>query len=227
VALRIFVLTLVVAGNAGARTQFHEVERIPTRQKIVALTFDGGDNAGGARRILATLKRRRVPATFFVTGRWVRRYPRLARAVGAYAVGNHTYDHADLTRLSSAAVRAEIRRGAYWVRVKTGREPRPLFRFPYGARDARTMTIVNGLGYASVRWSLDTWGWMGPSGGQSTRTVLERVATRLRPGDVVLMHLGFARDGSLLDAQALPAVIRLIQRRGYRLVSLGPYVRAP
>ena len=217
-----------VPGSARAHGAYYELERIATARRIVALTFDGGDNAGGAPAILAALRRGRVPATFFLTGRWARRYPRLVRAIAArYPVGNHTYDHAALTPLSDAAVTREVVDGARWLRAETGHDPRPLFRFPYGDRDARTVAIVNRLGYVSVRWSLDTWGWMGPSEGQSIATVLRRVTSQLRPGAVILMHLGVARDGSLLDARALPAVIRAIERRGYKLVALTKYVHAP
>jgi peptidoglycan/xylan/chitin deacetylase (PgdA/CDA1 family) len=86
---------------------------------------------------------------------------------------------------------------------------------------------VNALGYTSVRWSVDTWGWMGPTGGQSVGTVVRRFEQRLRPGAIVLMHLGAGRDGSLLDAHALKQVITVAKRRGYRFVMLDRWVRPP
>jgi peptidoglycan/xylan/chitin deacetylase (PgdA/CDA1 family) len=203
-----------------------ELERLPTHQKVVALTFDGGSDAGGAAAIVRTLERKHATATFFLTGMWARRYPKLARRIGArFPVGDHTYDHADLTRMSSADVRRDILRGTYWLRAIARRNPRPLFRFPYGARDSRTLAIVRRLGYVSVRWSLDTWGWMGTTEGQSVASVVARVASRLRRGDVILLHLGAGRDGSMLDARALPRVIDLIRHRGYRFVGLGRYLR--
>jgi len=228
VALRVTAATAVLFLLGAAAASGGEIERLPTRKKLVALTFDGGDNAGGAPLILRTLARKHATATFFVTGRWVLRYPRLARAIGRrYPVGNHTWDHADVTRLSSTDVRKEILRGGFWVRAGTHHNPRPLFRFPYGASDARTIAIVHSLGYASVRWSLDTWGWMGPSAGQSTATVERRFAQGLEPGAIVLIKLGLARDGSLLYARSLPAVIDIARRRGYRFVTLDHWVHAP
>ena len=224
-ALRVLAVAALVAVAPAAATQPSELERLPTGAKVVALTFDGGADAGGAWRIVATLRRTHVPATFFVSGQWARRYPRLTRMIARrYELGNHTYDHVALTHLSSPAVRSELKRGAYWIRKIAHVNPWPLFRFPYGDRDARTLAIVHSLGYVSVRWSLDTWGWMGTAGGQSTSTVLERVKSHLRRGDIVLMHLGAGRDGSELDARALPAVIRAIRRRGFRLVELRPYL---
>jgi peptidoglycan/xylan/chitin deacetylase (PgdA/CDA1 family) len=226
--LAIVAAILALAASASA-AGFQEVDRLPTHRKLVALTFDGGgDTASGTGLILKTLRRRRVPATFFLAGRWIRLHPALARAIARrYPIGDHTFDHADQTGLSSAQVRSDVRRGAWWIRIKTGRNPRPLFRFPYGARDARTIGVVNSMGYVSVRWSVDTWGWMGRSEGQSVGSVVRRVADHLEPGAIVLMHVGVARDGSLLDAAALPRVISLVRARGYRFVTLDRFVHAP
>jgi peptidoglycan/xylan/chitin deacetylase (PgdA/CDA1 family) len=203
-----------------------ELVRLQTRQHVVALTFDGGGDAAPARRIMTTLRRDQVPATFFLTGHFVRTYPAIARAIGRrFVVGNHTVDHADLTRLSSAAVMHEIAGGATEIRRATGDDTHPLFRFPYGARDARTLAICHRLGYVSVRWTVDTLGWMGASV-QTAGGAVRRVVDALVPGEIVLMHLGSARDGSTIDAHALPAVIRAVRARGYRFVTLRD-VRAP
>jgi peptidoglycan/xylan/chitin deacetylase (PgdA/CDA1 family) len=226
--LAVVVAVLALAASAGATRRGVEVERLPTSSKVVALTFDGAWDDSGVPRILATLARYHATATFFVTGSWVKRYPRMARRIGkAYPVGNHTWSHPNLTGLSANAIRKEIRKADWWIRKGTGRTVRPLFRFPYGARDARTIAVVNSLGYTSVRWSLDTWGWMGPAEGQSKATVLRRVATLVRPGDILLLHVGANRDGSTLDADAFPAMLRLLERRGYRFVTLDRYVTAP
>jgi peptidoglycan/xylan/chitin deacetylase (PgdA/CDA1 family) len=203
-----------------------ELVRLQTSQHVVALTFDGGGNAAGAMSVLAALRREHVAATFFLTGHFVKTYPALARAIGRkYPVGNHTVDHADLTRLPSPAVTREIAGAEVMIRRATGRDPRPYFRFPYGARDARTLRIAHRLGYVSVRWTVDTWGWMGrPS--QSVPGAVRRVVDHLVPGEIVLMHLGSSRDGSTIDSRALPQVIRAVRTRGYRFVTLEG-VRAP
>jgi peptidoglycan/xylan/chitin deacetylase (PgdA/CDA1 family) len=197
-----------------------ELVRLQTRRQVVALTFDGGGNAEAAKGVLAILKRERVPGTFFLTGHFVRTYPLLSRAIGRrYPVANHTVDHFDLRRLSTPAATREITRAETMIRRATGRDPRPLFRFPYGARDARTLGIVRRLGYASVRWTVDTWGWMGLTL-QSVAGAQRRVLDHLVPGEIVLMHLGTARDRSTIDSRALPGVIRAVRARGYRFVTL-------
>jgi peptidoglycan/xylan/chitin deacetylase (PgdA/CDA1 family) len=203
-----------------------EIVRLRTRQHVVALTFDGGGNDDGAKGVLRALRRTHVPGTFFLTGDFVETYPELARAIGRrYPVGNHTVDHFDMLRLSLREATREVTRAAVLIRRATGRDTHPYFRFPYGARDAATLRLVHRLGYASVRWTVDTRGWMGLSQ-QSVGGAVRRVLANLVPGEIVLMHLGSARDHSTIDSQALPTVIRLVRARGYRFVTLAG-IRAP
>lgn len=203
-----------------------ELVRLQTRQHVVALTFDGGGNDASARSVLAVLRRQHVKGTFFLTGHFVKTYPALARAIGRrYAVGNHTVNHVDLRRLSTGAVANEITQAQRMISRATGRDTRPYFRFPYGARDARTLAILRRLDYVSVRWTVDTLGWMGRSV-QTVSGAVRRVLAGLVPGEIVMMHLGSSRDGSTIDAHALPAVIRAVRARGYRFVTLAG-IRAP
>jgi peptidoglycan/xylan/chitin deacetylase (PgdA/CDA1 family) len=203
-----------------------EIVRLQTRQHVVALTFDGGGNADGAKGVLTALRNANVPATFFLTGHFVQTYPLLARAIGRrYPVGNHTVNHFDMLRLSAAAAQREVARAAVMIQRATGRDTHPFFRFPYGSRNGPTLRLVHGLGYASVRWTVDTWGWMGLSR-QSTGGAVRRVMRNLVPGEIVLMHLGSSSDRSTIDSKALPAVIRLVRARGYRFVTLAG-IRAP
>jgi peptidoglycan/xylan/chitin deacetylase (PgdA/CDA1 family) len=210
------IATLPPAWVAG------ELERLPTRQHVVALTFDGGGNDAGAQRVLDTLRRTGTPATFFLTGRFVRLYPVISRELGrarSFAVGDHTVDHPNMTKLSDTQARWEIAAARTLIERATGRDPRPFFRFPYGSYDARLQRIVRALGFEDVRWTVDTWGWMGAAR-QSAAGVVRRVVDHLVPGEIVLMHLGSARDGAMLDSSALPDVIRAVRARGYRFVTL-------
>lgn len=199
---------------------------LPTTEKVVALTFDAGANAEALPSILVTLDSYDVPATFFLTGRWVEAYPDHAAEIGArYLVANHTYSHPDLTKLSNQEVRSEILDGGQRIEAATGQDTRPLFRFPFGAGDARTTGVANSLGYGCINWTVDTRGWQGTSGGQSTELIVDRVMAGLRPGHIVIMHVGsHPTDGSTLDADALPRLIEEIQARGYRFVRLDKYL---
>jgi peptidoglycan/xylan/chitin deacetylase (PgdA/CDA1 family) len=202
-----------------------DVERLPTDRKVAALTFDAGANADAVPAILATLSRERITGTFFLTGDFVTRYPDAARQItrAGHLIGNHSATHPAFTGLALARIRSEVEGAAQSIRTVTGVDPRPLFRFPFGDRDARAIAAVNGLGYVPVRWTVDAVGWQGTMNG--TRTVsytIGRVLQAVTPGMIVLMHVGSnPADHSTLDADALPAVIAGLRQRGYDFVTLA------
>lgn len=199
-----------------------DLQTLGTQRKVVALTFDAGGSDAGVARILATLQREGVPATFFLTGDFVDVFPTSAKAMASWGpVGNHTQNHPDLTTLGDSGVRTELRSAATRIRAVTGQDPQPLFRFPFGAVDQRTIALVNDECYVPFRWSVDTLGWKGTSGGQSVQSVTSRVLANAQPGQIVLMHVGAnPDDGSILDADALPGIIAGLQALGYTFVTL-------
>ncbi|NMH97533.1 polysaccharide deacetylase family protein [Pseudonocardia acidicola] len=204
-----------------------EWDRLPTDRRVVALTFDAGANADAVTPILSALAAAHAPATFFLTGQWVQRYPEQARRIAAagYPIGNHTQSHPSLPGLSDAGMAAQIAGAAAAITTVTGRDPRPLFRFPYGARNAHAIALVNAAGHGSIWWTVDTTGWLGTSGGMSTTAVLDRALAALEPGEIVLMHVGsHPTDHSTLDADALPELIRQVRARGYEFVSVTEFL---
>jgi peptidoglycan/xylan/chitin deacetylase (PgdA/CDA1 family) len=215
-------------GGKPLRAAFtgNETSLLPTTNRVVALTFDAGANADGVPKILSTLESACVPATFFLTGAWIRNFPQSTRMIGLrYPVGNHSDTHPDLTTLSDAAVRNEVLRAQAAIQAGAKYDSRPMFRFPFGARDARTIGIVNDLGYTSIRWTVDTLGWQGTSGGRSVQSVVQRVLDNLQPGEIVLMHVGsHPQDRSTLDADALPTIISEIRNRGYSFVTVMQFM---
>ena len=197
--------------------------RIPTTSKIVALTFDAGANAAGLPSIESTLRARNVRATFFLTGTWVRDFAAQANLIvqDGFVVGNHSATHPYFTQLTDAQVTAEVQGAQQAILRANGADARPLFRFPYGDVNSRVLADVNGLGYAAVRWTVDSLGWEGTSGGQTVQAVVNRVLAAAQPGEIVLMHLGSnPDDGTTLDAAALPAIINGLRARGYSFVTL-------
>lgn len=200
-----------------------DLEAIPTARKIIALTFDAGSSDAGADKILVALDDAGVPATFFLTGRFAEKYPDTShRIADAHLIGNHTQTHPDLTTLSDAEVRAELAMAKDAIIEATGKDPRPYFRFPYGEVDARSIRIVNEECYVPFRWTTDTLGWQGTSGGRSVESVTKRVLDGAKPGGIVLMHIGSnPEDGSTLDADALPGIITGLRAKGFDFASLA------
>ncbi|WP_122260513.1 polysaccharide deacetylase family protein [Ornithinimicrobium cerasi] len=200
-----------------------DVEAFATERRVVALTFDGGASDTAVADILATLDREDVVATFFVTGSFARSYPESVRAIvrAGHPVGNHSDTHPSFPDSTDEEIRAELRAADGSISALTGHPTAPLFRFPFGDRTSLDIEVVNDAGYVPIRWTADTLGWKGTSGGITTAVVRDRVLSTLRPGQVVLMHVGaHPDDGSTLDADALPGMIEDLRSRGYGFVTL-------
>jgi peptidoglycan/xylan/chitin deacetylase (PgdA/CDA1 family) len=201
-----------------------DIERLPTKEKVVALTFDAGANADAVPSILATLARERITATFFLTGDFVTRFPGPAKQIVAagHRIGNHSATHPAFAGLTPAVIRHEVLDAAQSILTVTGADPRPLFRFPYGSKDAPALTEINTLGYVAVRWTVDSLGWQGTMNGtRGPDFTAARVLAAATPGEIVLMHVGsHPTDHSTLDAQALPAVITGLRQDGYGFTTL-------
>jgi len=203
-----------------------DVTLVPPGSRLVALTFDAGANGAGLPSILATLAAEHVHATFFLTGQWAAANPSGVAAIraGGHRIGNHSMTHPQFTGLSDAAIRGQVQDAERAISA-AGADPRPLFRFPFGDRDGRTIAAVNGLGYVAVRWTVDTLGWKGTSGGITAQQVTDRAVGALQPGEIVLMHIGSnPDDGSTLDADALPGMIQRMRAAGYDFVTLDTLV---
>jgi peptidoglycan/xylan/chitin deacetylase (PgdA/CDA1 family) len=76
-------------------------------------------------------------------------------------------------------VRQQILGGAQQIASVTGKDPAPLFRFPFDDTDARTIAIANQAGYVPVRWTVDSLGWEGTAGKISASVVVSRYWPRL------------------------------------------------
>jgi peptidoglycan/xylan/chitin deacetylase (PgdA/CDA1 family) len=199
-------------------------DRLPTKRRVVALTFDAGANNAGAPKILSVLARTGATATFFMTGQWAELYPGWARRIVIhYPIANHTFNHHDVLGLTLPEVRDEVISAAATITRVAGRPPIHLFRFPYGSSNDSTLALVNSLGYTAVGWTVDTLGWEGTAMGQTTGSVFTRAISHLQPGEIILMHVGSAPDNSTLDADALAQLIPAIRARGYRFVTLSGY----
>ena len=195
---------------------------IPTRRKVVALTFDIGPH-NGVPSILATLHRDHVPGTFFLVGGTVKKFPAMARSIvsAGQRFGDHSNRHPHFTRVSPARMRSEALSADMEIVKVTGLYPWPWFRFPYGDYNATAIKVVNAAGFVPIGWTVDTLGWEGSSHGITPQIVVNRVLANRRPGEIVLMHGGSdTGDNSALDAQALPTVISRLRGYGYSFVTI-------
>jgi peptidoglycan/xylan/chitin deacetylase (PgdA/CDA1 family) len=208
-----FIVTVTPAPPPIALTG-GEVVAGPADRAEVALTFDAGAGNEHTEEILDILRAAGVRATMFLTGQWAEANPLLVRRIVAdgHELANHSYSHPDFTALSADGMLAELD-GAEWAVWRiAGTSTRPFWRPPYGARDARVLSVVSGAGYVPVYWTLDSGDW------QETVTaaqVLARVSTQSQSGSIVVSHLN-----SWQTAQVLSVEIDQLRARGYDLVTL-------
>jgi peptidoglycan/xylan/chitin deacetylase (PgdA/CDA1 family) len=201
-----------------------EIERGPRGKSQIALTFDAGANAECFEDLIAALEKAQVHSTFFITGNFAQRKSDCAKAITKHGheIGNHTWNHLDLTRQSDEIVREEITRAEDLLTEISGQTPRPRWRAPFGARDARVLRIAASLGYRSIYWTIDSLDSMEPR--KTSQFLIDRITsitdTQL-DGAIILMHVG---EKSTTDA--LPAIIANLQGRGFRLVTVSKLLEA-
>lgn len=177
---------------------------------MVALTFDDGPG-GYTNDILDTLEAYHARATFFVIGRNINDETALvmqrAASMGC-EIGNHTYDHSDLTKDTPEQFQTAVQQADDRIYAAIGHYPRWL-RPPYGAFDDNVQRHV-GMGLAY--WSVDTKDWKTRDTAATVTAVLQTV----EDGDVILMHDIYPETA----AAALQIVPSLVQQ-GYQLVTLS------
>ena len=189
----------------------------PCSAGLVALTFDDGPSPKATARLVRILTARHVPATFFMMGSHVRTDPADARLVArnGFAVGNHTWSHPVLTRLSDAAVRHELVSTTSEQRRK-GIRPSGLMRPPYGVINSRVRRIVLQQKLVPVLWTIDSRDWAGGTPRQIAARVLG--ALRKHRTNIVLQHDGVRR--SPISVSAVPGIIDGARRRGFCFAAL-------
>ena len=183
-----------------------------------ALTFDDGPDPEHTPAVLDVLARERVRASFFLIGRRALASPDIARRIAAegHDLGNHTWSHRSLWTCGPSGTRAEIERGHEAVAAAAGTPPR-FFRPPWGMANLAMGAVLRRLGTPAISWSVQTEG-LRPV---SPETQVRRAAARARSGAILDLHDadGVAGAGRRL-AQALPALIDALRRRGLDLVPL-------
>jgi len=163
-------------------TQPPDIPAVAGAKKLIALTFDDGPHPALTPRLLDFLREQDVRVTFFVIGVNVNDAPGVLRRAAAegHQIGNHTYHHKDLVKLSPERRRAEIEDNAALIESITGTRPTTL-RPPFGTQsDALQAAVDTPLIY----WSIDPADWSTRDADKTYRHVMERA----KDGDIILLH---------------------------------------
>ena len=179
------------------------------RQRV-ALTFDDGPDEM-TPRYLRILDQLHVRATFFLLGMHAEKRPELVRAIVAagHEVASHGYSHRAFPSLDSCALVDELIHTTDLLPPSP--TPRPLVRPPRGELTPSTLARIAFAGYTTVLWSLDS-----DDCRIRDATEVESRVTRVRGGEIVLMH-----EGQSWTLSALPSIVGRLRRSGFELVTVG------
>jgi len=184
----------------------------------IALTFDDGPSEKLTPRLLDLLGQHHIHVTFFVIGENVAQHPEiLQRAVReGHEIGNHSWSHPNLAKMSDDAVRSQIKRTEEAITSAIGSRP-VLLRPPYGSITPRQKHLIHDeLGYEIILWDVDPLDWKEPG----PNIVSSRILKETRPGSIVLSH-----DIHAQTIQAMPATLTELEAKGFKFVTVSELLK--
>jgi peptidoglycan/xylan/chitin deacetylase (PgdA/CDA1 family) len=192
---------------------YSKLMRGDPRVKAVALTFDDGPHPAFTTQILAILKKYKINATFFVVGKMAKQYPNLvkAEAQAGNVIGNHTYDHVNLTKIPDSGIDSEWEKGNAVIKSILGANP-VFCRPPGGDYDRAVIQSAMSAGLTTVLWTDDPGDYASPG----DRTIERRVLDRIEDGGIVLIH-----DGIQQTIDVLPQIIEHLRKRGFEFQTVA------
>jgi peptidoglycan-N-acetylmuramic acid deacetylase len=171
-----------------------------TENKIIYLTFDAGFDNGNTEKILDALKKHNVCATFFVVGNFIETHPELVKRMAeeGHIVGNHSYNHPDMTSLSDEKFMEELTDLEELYKNITGEDMIKVYRPPQGKYDYKTLQLAKEMGYKTFFWSLAYVDWY--ENDQPTKEqAFNKLLTRIHSGAIVLLHSTSKTNADILD----------------------------
>jgi len=191
----------------------------PRTKRQAALTFDDAPDAEFTPQVLDALKQAGVKATFFVVGNRIEAHPDImARIVReGHEIGNHSYSHPNLPKLSDARFRSQIIRTDRIIERHTGAAP-ALVRPPYGNIDEDQIRWLASKDKRVIGWNVDSLDWKGLNADQVCINVLGHIV----PGSIILQHSGGGKGEDLSGTvAAIPRIVRALRRDGVEFVTVS------
>ncbi|MCL1996643.1 MAG: polysaccharide deacetylase family protein [Defluviitaleaceae bacterium] len=186
---------------------------VETREIIgtIALTFDDGPGRY-TDAILDVLYEHNVKATFFVLGHAVQKSPDtfLRTVEHGHEIGNHTWFHENLPKLTPSGVFETMRRTADLIEQLTDKFPATM-RPPFGIFGTREQVIMEELGYSMILWSLDPRDWEL----RNSQQIYDYVMENVRCGDIILLH-----DIHESTYKAVAKLVPSLIEKGFDLVTV-------
>ncbi len=187
---------------------------VETDRKILAMTFDDGPSAKLTPKLLDILKERGIKATFYVVGTRAAEHPEILQRMvdEGHEIGNHTWNHPTLTKLSSSGVKSQIDRSNAAIDKAVGIRPKTM-RPPYGATNSRLNRSMNeDYGHKVIMWSVDPLDWKYRNAARVQREIVNGAT----PGGIILVH-----DIHSSSVAAMPGTLDALKAKGYEFATVS------
>jgi peptidoglycan/xylan/chitin deacetylase (PgdA/CDA1 family) len=183
----------------------------------IAMTFDDGPSEKLTPKLLDILAAHHIHATFFVIGENAARHPEILQREmrEGHEIGNHSWTHPALGKMSDAGVRRELQETDDTIRAAIGQRP-TLMRPPYGSITARQKQWIHSeFGYTVILWDVDPLDWKNPG----PAVVTSRIVRQTRAGSIILSH--DIHPGTIA---AMPATFDQLQAKGFKFVTVSELI---
>ncbi|MEG0872821.1 MAG: polysaccharide deacetylase family protein [Clostridia bacterium] len=185
-------------------------------KKLIALTFDDGPSKY-TDILVDELKKRNIPATFFILGINVKGYENTLKNTfdAGNEIGVHSYVHKLFTRLKDDEILEQIEKTKIIIHESTGLSP-TLIRVPYGSLSNRVEMVLEQVELKSITWNVDSLDWKF----KNTDKVFNYVIKKVKGNDIILMH-----DTYISSINAALKIIDELTKRGYTFVTVSEFLK--
>ncbi len=215
-AVMFYVVNFPAVVKTGATTRQLPIYCVQRDQKLVSISFDAAWGNEDTEHLIEILGQYQIPATFFVVGDWVDKYPESVKALhdAGHEIMNHSNTHPHFPQLSVDQVIAELNACNDKVEKVTGTRP-TLVRLPYGDYDDPSINAVRSIGMEPIQWDVDSLDWKEIPANEIT----QRVTSKVQPGSIVLFH-----NAAKHTPEALPSIIQALLQDGYTFVPISQMI---
>jgi len=213
-------LAVVLIGSAGVFAQNDKllpIYCVETEKKQIAISFDAAWGNDDTEQLISILKEYDVPATFFVVGAWVDKYPESVKSLAdaGHQIQNHSNTHPHMPQLSREQMVDEIESCNKKIDNITGTCP-TLLRPPYGDYDNALIEVMTELNMNTIQWDVDSLDWKDSA---TPDSICQRVTSKVKNGSIVLFH----NDADHTPA-ALPNILKCLKDEGYEFVFINDLI---
>lgn len=202
------VASVTVLAKADKKLPIYSVG---TDEKKIAISFDAAWGYDDTEKLISILKEYNVPATFFVVGSWVDKYPQSVKQLSeaGHSIQNHSDTHPYMTKISTEQIINELKTCNEKIAKITGKTP-SLHRFPYGDYNNKTVSAVESIDMFPIQWDVDSKDWMESA---TVDTIINNVLSKVKNGSIVLFH-----NDAKYTPDALPTILERLISSGYTFV---------